>query len=246
MSSLSEDDLFGSDELFDFSDDAVLEGGLVESDLDNLLGDTSLRDKLNMTDDGAGHYAVLKLDNPSAAPVFIAQLNLMFAQKGLNVKAIDWKAASYDFASTADMLSGIFTILIVLLAVVVFIVIMNTLIVSVIERTGEIGTMRALGAGRSFIRKLFFTESISITLLASIAGTILALAVSAIVNAIGFSVSNTVAKLLLGGGSVSITPTASSILATVIVILIGSAAANLYPVSVALKITPLKAMNQQS
>jgi putative ABC transport system permease protein len=246
LSALSEDDLFGSDDLFDFSDSAVLESGLSDVDIDALLGDTTLRDKLNTTDDGAWHYVVLKLDNPSAAPVFISQLNLMFAEKGLNVKAIDWKAASYDFASTADMLSGIFTILIMLLAVVVFIVIMNTLIVSVIERTGEIGTMRALGAGRGFIRKLFFTESISITLLASITGTILALIVSVIVNGIGFSVSNTVAKLLLGGGSVSITPTASSILATVIVILIGSAAANLYPVSVALKITPLKAMNQQS
>lgn len=246
LGALSEDDLFGSDDLFDFSDSVVFEDGLSEETLDSLLGDTSLRDKLNMTDDGAWHYVVLKLDNPASAPLFISNLNQLFVEKGLNIKAIDWREASYEFASTADLLSVIFTILIVLLAVVVFIVIMNTLIVSVMERTGEIGTMRALGAKRDFIRKLFFTESISITFIASIAGTILALIAAAIVNAIGFSVSNTVAKLLLGGGSVSITPTLSSVLTTVIVILIGSAAANLYPVSVALKITPLKAMNQQS
>ncbi len=247
LSSLSEDDLFALEaEIFDVSGNAVLEGGLKESDLDAILGDTSLRDKLNQTDDGAWHYVVLKLSNPSSAPIVIAKLNQLFAEKGLNLKAIDWKAASYDFASTTDMLSGIFTILIVLLAVVVFIVIMNTLIVSTIERTGEIGTMRALGAGRGFIRKLFFAESISITLLASIAGTVLALILSAVINAIGFTVTNSTAKLLLGGGSISLTPTFSSIIATILVILIGSAAANIYPVSVALKITPLKAMNQQS
>lgn len=247
LSALTEDDLFGStDDMFDFSDSAVLEGGLTDSILDGLLGDTSLRDKLNTTDDGAWHYVVLKLDNPNDAPLLIAKLNQIFAQRDMAVNAIDWRTASLDFASTSDMLGGIFTILIILLAVVVFIVIMNTLIVSVIERTGEIGTMRALGASRTFIRKLFFAESISITLLASISGTILALIISVIVNNIGFTVSNSIAKMMLGGGSISLTPTISSIVGTIIAILIGSIAANLYPVSVALKITPLKAMNQQS
>ena len=38
---------------------------------------------------------------------------------------------------------------------------MNTLIISIVERTGEIGTMRALGGEKSFIRGLFLAETLS-------------------------------------------------------------------------------------
>jgi putative ABC transport system permease protein len=134
--------------------------------------------------------------------------------------------------------------LIIILAIVVFIIIMNTMVISVLERTREIGTMRAIGANKSFVRKLFFCESITLTLGAEIVGTILSLVVMGVLNLCNFSVSDDIVKMILGGGSISFIPTMGNFVSTMIIILVGTILANLYPVSSALKITPLKALSK--
>ena len=251
LSSLSEDDLFGSfdgdifeDDMFDFSDSALNETVLSDDDYDNILGDTSLRDLLNTVDDGAWNFLLMKLKNKNDVPKVIADLNAIFAEKGIMCKAVDWEDAAADFVEATGFLSGVFTVMIILLAVVVFIVIMNTLVVSVLERTGEIGTMRALGGSRGFIRKLFFTEAVTTSGFACIAGVVLGLLICFILNACHISVADSSAKVILGSASLSFIPTFKSVFTTAIVILLGSILANFYPVSLALRITPLKAMNQ--
>ncbi len=251
LSSLSEDDLFGSfdddmfeDNMFDFSDAAITDVALSEDDYDNILGDTSLRDLLNTVDDGAWHFMLMKLKDKDDAPKVIADLNAIFREKGIMCTAVDWEAAAADFVEVTGILSGVFTVMIIILAVVVFIVIMNTLVVSIFERTGEIGTMRALGGSKGFIRKLFLTEAITTSGFACIAGIVLGLLICFILNACHITIADSSAKVILGSASLGFIPTLKSVLTTALVILFGSICANFYPVSLALRITPLKAMNQ--
>lgn len=246
LSSLSEDDLFFSDDFFEMSDAAFFGESLSDSSVDSLLGDTSLRDKLNEVADGAWQFVILKLDKPQETESMIQKLNTIFDEKEMHVSAINWKTAASDFAMGTDILSGVFKILIFLLAVVVFIVIMNTLVASVMERTGEIGTIRALGGNRSFIRKLIFAETSCIVIIASLAGIVLALIASGIINASNIVFTNENVKLFMGGGSFKISPTFTSMISSFVSIFIGASLANLYPVSFALKISPLMAMNQES
>lgn len=239
LSDFSEDDLFGDS--FNTDDFGIISSGT--NNYDNILGDTTLRDELNKTDDGAWHFIILKLDNPRKAESFISSLNNTFKENNISATAMNWKAASSTFSSTVEGIGIIFTVLVIILAIVVFIIIMNTMTISVIERTGEIGTMRALGAEKNFVRQLFTIESITITVLSSIAGTVLALIIMLIINCCHISLSNDIAKMLLGGGAISLIPTLSSIFGTIIIITIGCILANIYPVSTALKITPLKALS---
>lgn len=248
IASFNEDDLFGEidndDSMFVDSDSALTEEALTSDSLDNLLGDTTLRDKLNEIDDGAWQFFTIKLKKSDNAEDVISELNDIFISQDINVTAINWKDAAGRFSSTSDLLEALFTILIVILAIVVFIVIMNTLIVSILERTAEIGTMRALGARRPFVRKMFFTETISIAIGASIIGIIVALIASWVVNSIGITITNTTARMFLGGGHFRLLPQVGTTLTTVLIIIIGTLLANIYPVAVALRITPLKAMNE--
>ncbi len=253
LSQASEDDLFGGDDDF-FGDDGFFDdfedGDLLLADtsagFDDILGDTTLRDKLNETDDGAWQFVVMKLDNATSMGIerTKAQIEKAFEDRGIAARVMTWNEAARSFTTTVDGISIIFTALVIILAVVVFFIIMNTMTISVLERTGEIGTMRALGSHKDFIRKLFVTESLTIAVVSATAGTVLALIIMVIVNACDISVSNTVAKLLLGGGSIKLIPTVTAIAQTVLLILAGSLLANLYPVSAALRVTPLKALSK--
>ena len=248
FSTSSEDDLFGSDDdLFasdDFGSEIVTSGDV---SFDDILGDTTLRDELNKTDDGAWHYILLRCEKGMSdveIDAVIEDLNNKFAAAGVEAVARDWEGAAGTFTSSVDSISSLFTVLIIILAIVVFIIIMNTMVISVLERTGEIGTMRAIGADKSFVRKLFFCESITLTLGAELLGTILSLVIMTILNACNFTVSDDIAKMILGGGSISFIPTVGNFVSTMIIILVGTILANLYPVSSALKITPLKALSK--
>ena len=243
LNTMDEEDLFDSFDDFDMEDnsDAFLGGGI--DDFDSILGDTTLRDELNKTDDGAWHYILAKAKNPLQTQAIINELNTKFKEAGLDVYAMDWKAAAYSYSQSVEGIGLVFNILIAILAIVVFIIIMNTMVVSVIERTGEIGTMRAIGAEKKFVRRLFFSETIILTTISSIAGIILAAIIMLIFNSLNITITNSIAKMILGGGLLRFSPTAGIIISTIIVVVIGSVISNLYPVSSALKITPLKALN---
>ena len=135
--------------------------------------------------------------------------------------------------------------MIFILGLVVFIIIMNTMTVSVLERTSEIGTMRAIGTEKQFVKKLFFAESTVLTLISSVAGIILALILMLIFNSFEITVTNSIAKMILGGGLVHFSPTVKILIATIIVSLACSFLSTIYPVNSALKVSPLKALSKE-
>ena len=243
ISDMSEDDFFSDDFFGDIEDDSGILGST--NDFDSILGDTSLRDELNKTDDGAWQFVLAKLDNPRADKKLVAQLNKRFKEEGINALAMDWKRAAYSYSGTVEGIGFIFNLLIVILAIVVFIIIMNTMVVSVIERTSEIGTMRAIGAEKKFVKKLFYSEAIILTSLSAFAGIIFAFICMLIFNSFNIAITNSIAKMILGGGLLHFSPTPKIILTTIIVALLGSVVSNRYPVKSALRITPIKALSKE-
>lgn len=245
ISEMSEEDFFGGDDdMFgEIDDDTSILGNT--ADFDSILGDTSLRDELNKTDDGAWQFVLAKLDNPHADKKLVAALNKRFKEEGVNALAMDWKKAAISYSGTVEGISFIFNLLIIILAIVVFIIIMNTMVVSVIERTSEIGTMRAIGAERKFVKRLFYSEAVMLTSISSLAGIILAFICMAIFNSFNIAVTNSIAKMILGGGLLHFSPTPLIIIITIVIAILGSVLSNIYPVVSALRITPIKALSKE-
>jgi putative ABC transport system permease protein len=82
-----------------------------------------------------------------------------------------WKSISAGLFSFMVLISGISL-------VVGGIVIMNIMLVSVIERTREIGVRRAIGATRQNIRRQFLTEAILLSLGGGILGVLVGMAIA--------------------------------------------------------------------
>ncbi|MDX2137104.1 MAG: ABC transporter permease [Chloroflexota bacterium] len=90
---------------------------------------------------------------------------------------------------TASQITGIFTVLLGAIAGVSLLVggigIMNIMLVSVTERTKEIGLRKALGARRGHISQQFFIETIFLSTLGGILGVVVGIGIAQLVNASG-------------------------------------------------------------
>jgi putative ABC transport system permease protein len=235
------DSLFG-DDLFDV---APASGGFDEEALQTQLADTSARELANTADIGAWQFIVIRTTSEAAAAPLIASLNTSFAEQGIAAKAGDWLAAAGPYGQSVDVIRIVFTIAIIILSIVAIIIIMNTFVISVIERTGEIGTMRAIGAGRSFIRRLFAAEALVLAGLFSFLGAGLGTIVTLILRALRIEAGNPFLEVLFGGTYLSPFVTPVNFISALVAMLLVGYLAHLYPVSVALRIQPVRAMQQE-
>ncbi len=254
LGNVSEDDLFGSseDDLFASGgvDDFIINTGIVDNTISSedeylsLLGDTSQRDIALEVDQNAWNYLLVKLNNANDTSRMIKSLNQRFEKEGIDATAYEWIKGAGMSAQAANALSIVFNVLIFVIAIVAVIIIMNTLVISVSERFGEIGTMRAIGAKKSFVRQMITLETMIISLTFGLLGVLLGVIVIYIFRIIGIEATNLFLRVLLGGDvfrpDVSISAIFSSVIAVTLVGIISS----LYPVSVALKVSPLEAMNK--
>ena len=248
LSAADEDAIFGDDL---FSGDmveavpAAAAGNADFTDVNKLLGDTAARDLFNTADTGAWNFILVRLNNSADAPRAIAEYTAWFAEAGVDAKITDWKGAAGSFGKFADIVRLVFNIALLVIAVVAVIIMMNTLVISVIERTAEIGTMRALGAQRSYVRTMFLTETLSLTVIFGLIGSAVALLAVAILNMLNIKAENELLKLLFGGDFLRLVPRLGSFVTTIVMVFVVGYLAHLYPVSVALKIPPVAAMQSE-
>lgn len=206
---------------------------------------TKVVHKAAVADTGAWHYKVLRTHSPAQAAGVIAELNAWFLKEGIDARASDWKAAAGPFSQSIDVVRIVFNIAIIIVAIVAIIIMMNTLVISVIERTGEIGTMRALGASKGFVRKMFLIETIAIALVFGVIGTLLGMGVVGILNAIHIQATNAFLNILFAGKVLHTSVSAISVVSSLILVMFVAVIAHLYPVALALKIEPVRAMQTE-
>lgn len=222
-------------EVQEVSDEPVL-------DLENLLGDTTVRNSLQTIDNGSWHNVLVKLKPGSDVGATLASLNKAFADQSLPVKAVGWKAAAGTTAALTDVAQIIFNIVIIILAVVAVIIIINTLVISVMERTSEIGTMRALGAQKPFIRELFVAETMLLAGFFGLVGIVLGSLAVVGINLVGIKIDNDFLQILFGSTNLKPNLSLNQMLLSVGYTLFIGMVSWIYPVSIALKVSPLKAI----
>ena len=245
LSEKSEDDLFSEDAV-GLSEQAeqVISKKQTAADVEGILGSTELRNQLNMADTDAWHFTAVKLKDSRKTAQTIADLNKWFEKEGLAAQALPWDKAMLQYSAAIQTTQVLMIAVLVLLAIVVLIVIMNTLVVSIMERTAEIGTMRAIGAKRSFVRRLFYTESFLLSFIGAVCGIVLAIIVGLIFNALGIRLPNETAAVMFGGYKIQTAISPVAVLSTLAAMLAAGVIANWYPVGLALKVSPLEAINK--
>jgi putative ABC transport system permease protein len=114
-------------------------------------------------------------------------LNALFRERGLDLEVHDFTELSPQYNQIMGFLGAIFTFIAVIIGVIVLFTIVNTMSMTVMERTNEIGTARAMGVRRSGIRRQFLIEGWMLGVIGATAGVILAMLIAAWFNQLGIT-----------------------------------------------------------
>ena len=87
-----------------------------------------------------------------------------------------------SYGQTMALFGTIFGFMALLIGAIVLFTVSNTMSMAVVERTVEIGTLRALGLRRSGIRRLFLIEGVLLGVIGAAVGALLALTIAAAIN----------------------------------------------------------------
>jgi putative ABC transport system permease protein len=196
-------------------------------------------------DEAAYNYVSVLLKPGVSTDSAVAKLKKVMKDNKLPVKVLSWEKASGQVASTADVLQTIIYVFVILLFVVAIIIITNTLSMNALERTEEFGMMRAVGAQKTFITKMFLAETFSLSFVFGGGGILIGVIGTWVVRALHIgSGGNEIFELIFGGEVFRPTLGFVGLVVGVIGLAAVTVLAVVYPVRVARKISPLDAINR--
>jgi putative ABC transport system permease protein len=105
---------------------------------------------------------------------------------GKPLSVVDFATLNPFYGQTIRMFDTIFGFMSVLIGAIVLFTVSNTMSMTVVERTVEIGTLRAIGLRRVGIRKMFVLEGLVLGVAAAVVGLIGSIGLAWLVNRLEF------------------------------------------------------------
>lgn len=127
---------------------------------------------------------VLLLEETETTDAVAADLLAAAAAEGLDVEVRTWDQLASFYQKVVDLYDGFFLFILLVIAVVVLFGIANTMLITVMERTREIGTLRALGTRRGGIVSQFLAEGLLLALLSSLVGVLVGIGLADLITAL--------------------------------------------------------------
>ncbi|HTE14830.1 MAG TPA: ABC transporter permease [Burkholderiales bacterium] len=129
------------------------------------------------------HVWMVLLNDTSQTDTVLAQLKNKLPKD--QFETVPWYKLSDFYNKTAELFTKQIQGLRLIIALIILLCISNTMIMSVLERTGEIGTAMALGIKRSGILRLFLSEGILLGCIGGTIGILVGVTLAQIITVIG-------------------------------------------------------------
>ena len=237
-------DDFDLDTLFAESEDTekAQDEGFSLDRIESILADTTERDALAQVSSSAWSFVLFKAKDGQERQLK-KELSVLARDRHWNVEIKSWRKGAGLSAQMVFALKAAFNVGILFIIIGAVLVIVNALVISVLERSYEIGTMRGIGAGKPFISALFIAESMMLTLTAATIGIIIG-AVAAALFSGGIALHNDLLITMFGGDVLRPVVTFKNILLHFAGAALVGALSWIYPVSLAVKIQPVTIMGR--
>jgi ABC-type lipoprotein release transport system permease subunit len=196
---------------------------------------------------GHAHELAVMLEGPEAIPAMLPRLSAIAARADATA-AYPWQQAMPNLAAIIEWGNAETRMIVSILFVLVGIGTLNTMLMSVMERTREFGVIRALGVRKGAIRWMVMAEALVLGLVGSVAGVALSGLVGLYTSTVGMDFSAMYQDMDMGG--VALDPVIrtgwdwSMALGLTLGMIVLSVVASLYPAQRALAIRPADAVRK--
>jgi putative ABC transport system permease protein len=116
-----------------------------------------------------------------------ARLAELLQQRDLDLEVHDFAELTPFYTQVLGLFGSIFLFIAMIMGVIVLFAVVNTMTMNVIERTNEIGTIRAMGVRRRGIRRQFVVEGAMLGTIGATLGLVLAVTMATVVNRAGLT-----------------------------------------------------------
>ena len=121
---------------------------------------------------------VVLLSYTHELPAFMADLQTSAAGQQLPLEFQTWDQMASFYHKVVDLYDGLFVFINIVIIAIVLLSITNTTMVTVMERTQEIGTIRALGTRRFSVTRQFLLECGLLAFISALVGVLTGIALS--------------------------------------------------------------------
>lgn len=133
---------------------------------------------------GAHTWLVL-LDETDQTDRFLQQFRARFPAAATRLEFSPWYAHADFYNKTVTLFSQQMKVLRLIIGFIIVLSISNMLVMNVLERTGEIGTLLAVGFRRRKIMRLFALEGLLLGLIGGTAGVVAGYGLAQLISAVG-------------------------------------------------------------
>ncbi len=193
--------------------------------------------------DGIALNAAVLLSDPSKIAEAKAAIQKLSDDTNMGLKVLDWTQASGIVGQFVVVVRAVLYTCIFIIFLVALVIINNTMVMATLERTFEIGTMRAIGAQRNFVMALFMLETLLLGLISGTLGAAASVALISYLGSVGIAAPSPEIIILFGGPSLYPTFSAGNLLFGLGVISAVSVLSTFYPAWTAARVSPVVAMS---
>jgi putative ABC transport system permease protein len=116
-----------------------------------------------------------------------ARLTSLIDEHHLDLEVRDFSELTPFYGQVIRLFSAIFLFVTLVMGVIVLFAVVNTMTMNVMERTNEIGTIRAMGVRRNGVRAQFVVEGCMLGAIGATVGVLLAVCVALLINHAGLT-----------------------------------------------------------
>jgi ABC-type lipoprotein release transport system permease subunit len=164
---------------------------------------------------------------------------------GLKLRVVSWQKAAGLLGQFATLMRGVLFAAVLIIFVVALVVINNALVMATLDRVGEIGTLRAIGAQRRFILTMLLVESGVIGLLSGGLGAMLGGITLVALHKTGIPAWSDVMTFYFSGARLFPTIGLQQLLFSLSTVVLISLISGVYPAWLAMRVSPREAMHAE-
>jgi len=133
----------------------------------------------------SAHEWLILLDETEQTDRFIAQFRTRFPEADSQLEFVPWYAHADFYNKTVSLFSRQIDVLRSIIGLIIVLSISNMLVMNAMERTGEVGTLLAIGFKRRKILQMFATEGFVLGVLGGFAGIATGYLLAELISSIG-------------------------------------------------------------